>query len=92
MIASHVTGITRPIPTFANQLQSFPLISDDFQSFAMIFTFGRCLTLIVNPDLVPHGTAEVIQFGKTVAEDISMSGYQNSKATSAYRFGPTLAQ
>jgi hypothetical protein len=55
----------------------------------MIFSFSRHLTLIVNPDLVPSGTAEVLQFGKTVAEDTGMSGYQNSKATSAYRFSPT---
>jgi hypothetical protein len=56
----------------------------------MIFTFGRHLALIANPDLVPRSTAEVLQFGKTIAEDTCMSGYQNSKAASAYHFGPTL--
>jgi len=55
----------------------------------MIFTFGRRLALIANPDLVPRGTVEVLQFSKTVAEDTSMSGYQNSDAASAYHFGPT---
>jgi hypothetical protein len=55
----------------------------------MIFTFGRRLALIANPGLVPHGTAEVLQFGKTIAEDTGMSGYQKREATSAYRFGPT---
>jgi hypothetical protein len=39
--------------------------------------------------LVPHGTAEVLQFGKTIAEDTGMSGYQKREAASAYRFGPT---
>ena len=58
----------------------------------MIFTFGQCLTLIANPNLVPCGTAEVLQFGKTVAKDTSMSVYQNSKAVLADCFGPTLAQ
>jgi hypothetical protein len=42
----------------------------------MIFTFSRHLTLITNPDLVPHGTVEVLQFGKTAVEDTGMSGYQ----------------
>jgi hypothetical protein len=37
VILSHVTGITWPIPTFADQLRSFPLISDDFRSFPIIF-------------------------------------------------------
>ena len=55
----------------------------------MIFTFGRRLALVANPDLVPRGTAEVLQFGKTVSEDTGMSGYQNSEATSAYNFSPT---
>jgi hypothetical protein len=58
----------------------------------MIFTFGQCLALIANPDLVPRGTAEVLQFSKTVAEDTGMLGYQNSEAASAYRFGPTSVQ
>jgi hypothetical protein len=39
--------------------------------------------------LVPRGTAEVLQFGKTIAEDTGMSGYQKREAASAYRFGPT---
>jgi hypothetical protein len=56
----------------------------------MIFTFGRRLALIANPNLVPRGTAEVLQFGKTVTEDTSMSGYQKREAASAYRFDPTL--
>jgi hypothetical protein len=30
--------------------------------------------------LVPHGTAEVLQFGKTIAEDTGMSGYQKREA------------
>jgi len=34
-------------------------------------------------------TAEVLQFSRTVAKDTGMSGYQNSKAVSAYRFGLT---
>jgi hypothetical protein len=55
----------------------------------MIFTFGRRLTLIANPDLVPRSTAEVLQFGKTIAEDTGMSGYQKREAASAYHFGPT---
>jgi hypothetical protein len=58
----------------------------------MIFTFGRCLASIANPDWVPHDTAEVLQFGKTVAEDTGMSVYQNSEAMSAYRFGSTSAR
>ena len=57
----------------------------------MIFTFGQCLALIANPDLVPCGTAEVIQFCKTVAKDTGMLVYQNNEAMSAYRFGPTSA-
>jgi hypothetical protein len=56
----------------------------------MIFTFSRHLVLIANPDLVPRGTVEVLQFGKTVAEDIGMLGYQKHEAASAYRFRPTL--
>jgi hypothetical protein len=44
----------------------------------MIFTFGRRLVSIANPDWVPRDTAEVLQFGKTVAEDTGMSVYQNS--------------
>jgi hypothetical protein len=55
----------------------------------MIFTFGRRLALIANPDLVPRSTAEVLQFGKTVTEDTGMSGYQKREAASAYCFGPT---
>jgi hypothetical protein len=58
----------------------------------MIFTFGRRLASIVNPDWVPRNTAEVLQFGKTVAEDTGMSVYQNSEAMSAYHFGPTSAR
>jgi hypothetical protein len=90
VIASHVTSLTRPIPTFSDQLRSFPLICDDFRSFPMIFTFGRHLASIANPDWVPCNTAEVLQFSKTVAKDTSMSVYQNSEATSAYRFGPVI--
>jgi len=41
-------------------------------------------------DLVPRGTVEVLQFGKTVAKDTGMLGYQNSEAMSAYRFSLTL--
>jgi hypothetical protein len=58
----------------------------------MIFTFGQHLASIVNPDWVPRNTAEILWFSKTVAEDTGMSVYQNSKAVSAYRFGPTSAQ
>ena len=36
--------------------------------------------------------AEVLQFGKTIAEDTGMSGYQKCEATSAYRFGLTLVR
>jgi hypothetical protein len=57
----------------------------------MIFTFSQCLVCIANPDWVPRDTAEVLQFGKTVAEDTGMLVYQNGEAVSAYRFGPTLA-
>jgi hypothetical protein len=62
----------------------------------MIFTFGQRLTSIANPDWSPRNTAEVLQFGKTVAKDTGMSVYrmsvyQNSKATSAYCFGPASA-
>ena len=39
--------------------------------------------------LVPHGMAEVLQFGKTIAKDTGMSRYQKREAASAYRFGPT---
>jgi hypothetical protein len=56
----------------------------------MIFTFGQRLALIANPDLVPCSTVEVLQFSKTVAKDIGMSGYQKREAVSAYRFGLTL--
>jgi hypothetical protein len=77
VIASHVTGVTQPIPTFSDQLRSFP----------MIFTFGLRLASIANPDWVLCDTVEVLQFGKTVAKDTGMSVYQNSKAASAYRFG-----
>jgi len=56
------------------------------------FTFGRRLASIANPDWVPRDTAEVLQFGKTVAKDTGMSVYQNSEATSAYRFGPASAR
>ena len=48
--------------------------------------------LIANPDLLPHSTAEVLQFGKTVAKDIGMSGYQKCEAASAYHFDPTSVQ
>jgi hypothetical protein len=41
VIASHVTSVTRPIPTFSDQLRSFPLICDDFRSFPMIFSDFR---------------------------------------------------
>jgi hypothetical protein len=58
----------------------------------MIFTFGRRLALIANPNLVPRSTAEVLQFGITIAEDTGMLGYQKRKAASAYRFGPTSVQ
>ena len=56
------------------------------------FTFGRRLASIANPDWVPRDTVEVLQFGTTVAEDTSMSVYQNSEAMSAYRFGLTSAR
>jgi hypothetical protein len=56
----------------------------------MIFTFGRRLASIANPDWVPRNTAEVLQFGKTVAEDTGMLVYQNSEAASAYHFGPVI--
>jgi hypothetical protein len=56
----------------------------------MIFTFGRCLALIVTPGSAPCNTAEVLWFGKTVAEDTGMSVYQNSEAASVYRFGPMM--
>jgi hypothetical protein len=46
----------------------------------MIFIFGQRLTSIANPDWAPRDIAEVLQFGKTVAEDTSMSVYQNSEA------------
>jgi hypothetical protein len=55
----------------------------------MIFTFGQRLALIANPGLAPCSTAEVLQFGKTIAEDTGMSGYQKREAVSAYHFGPT---
>ena len=58
----------------------------------MIFIFGQRLTSIANPDWAPCDTAEVLQFGKTVAEDTGMLVYQNSEAMSAYRFGPALAR
>jgi hypothetical protein len=29
-ITSHVTGITRPMPTFTDDFRSFMMISDDF--------------------------------------------------------------
>jgi len=92
VITSHVTGVTQPILNFGDQFRSFPLICDNFRSFPMIFTFSQRLTSIVNPEWVPCDTVEVLWFSKTVAEDTSMSVYQNSEATSAYRFGPTLAQ
>ena len=41
VIASHVTSVTRPIPTFSDHLRSFPLICDDFRSFPMIFSNFR---------------------------------------------------
>jgi hypothetical protein len=77
VIASHLTSITQPMLTFA----------DDFRSFAMIFTFRRRLALIATPGSAPCNTAEVLRFSKTVAKDTGMSVHQNSKAVSAYRFG-----
>jgi hypothetical protein len=41
VIASHVTGITQPIPTFADHFRSFATICDVFRSFAMIFSHLR---------------------------------------------------
>ena len=41
----------------------------------MIFTFGRRLASIANSNWVPCDTAEVLQFGKTVAEDTDMLVY-----------------
>jgi hypothetical protein len=90
VIVSHVTGVTRPILTFGDQLQSFALICDDLRGvtrpilticnhFAIIFTFGRWLALIVNPNLVLHSTAAVLQFIKTIA------AHQNSCYTSAHQ-------
>ena len=76
--------------TYPNLCRSVVMISTHLQWFPMIFSFGRCLALIVNPGLVPHGTAEVLQFSKTVAENTSMLGYQNSEAVSAYCFSLTL--
>jgi hypothetical protein len=58
----------------------------------MIFTFSQCLASIASLNWVPRDTAEVLQFGKTVAKDTGMSVYQNSEAASVYRFGPTLAR
>jgi hypothetical protein len=69
----------RSFAVISDQLRSFPLICGDFRSFPMILAIY----------LVPRGTAEVLQFGKTIAEDTSMSGYQKREAASAYRFGPT---
>jgi hypothetical protein len=40
VIASHVTSVTRPIPTFSDQLRSFPLICDDFRSFPIILVIS----------------------------------------------------
>jgi hypothetical protein len=56
----------------------------------MIFTFEQRLALIATPGSAPYDTAEVLQFGKTVAKDTSMSVYQNSEAALAYRFGPMM--
>jgi len=36
MIASHVTGITQPIPTFADHFRPFAMFSNHFQSFLAI--------------------------------------------------------
>jgi hypothetical protein len=58
----------------------------------MIFTFGQRLASIANPEWVPHDTVEVLWFSKTVAEGTGMLVYQNGKAMSAYRFGPTSAR
>jgi hypothetical protein len=83
VIVSHVTGITQPMLTFANDFRSFAMICDDFYLWAMLST--QC-----NPRSAPCDTVEVLWFSKTAAEDTSMSVYQNSKAVSVYRFSPMM--
>jgi hypothetical protein len=56
----------------------------------MIFTFEQCLELIATPRSAPYDTVEVLQFGKTAAEDTGMLVYQNNEAASAYRFSPMM--
>jgi hypothetical protein len=75
--------------TYPDLCWSVVMISAHSRWFAMIFTFGQRLALIANPDLVPHSTVEVLQFGKTIAEDTGILGYQKREAASAYCFGPT---
>ena len=43
VITSHVTGITRPIPTFSDQLQWFPLICNDLRWFLPLADVSRAL-------------------------------------------------
>jgi hypothetical protein len=65
--------------TYPNLYRSVAIISAHLRRFPMILAIY----------LVPRGMAEVLQFGKTIAEDTGMSGYQKREAASAYRFGPT---
>jgi hypothetical protein len=43
VFASHITGVTWPIPTFGNQFRSFPLICDNFWSFLPSANVSRAL-------------------------------------------------
>jgi len=74
------------LPISCDHFRSFAAISNHFQSFLAI-----CDDFYLRATSCAHcDTAEVLQFSKTVAEDTSMSVYQNSEAASAYRFSPMM--
>jgi hypothetical protein len=78
--------------TYPDHLWPFATICDHFWWFSLsanVFNTSCAPLTHCDQDSAPHSTPTV-QY--TIAESIGMSGYKNSEAASAYRFGLTLVQ
>ena len=81
--------LSRPLATSSDHLRRFPIIFSNFRWFLPSADVSRALQTPIGY----HVTLQkFLQFGKTVAEDTSMSVYQNSEAVLAYHFSPTSAR
>jgi len=89
VITSHVTGITWPIPTFADQLRSFPLICDDFRSIPINIALSPTIiqfncTKLLHRRLVTAKPQrpQILSIEVFISELISPPAQQNSVDTS----------